>query len=101
MLNIDYAATTNDNVVGTASPAGQVNAIVGSGTLPVTVTFTTDDGRAATGLTLTSFDSLARPTDARNNPAAAPMTAQVPLKLEPIVVTAKRFTATRSLPTLR
>ena len=56
---------------------------------------------AITGLTLTSFDSLARPTDARNNPAAAPMTAQVPLKLEPIVVTAKRFTATRSLPTLR
>ena len=54
MLNIDYAATTNDNVVGTASPAGQVNAIAGSGTLPVTVTFTTDDGRAATGLTLTS-----------------------------------------------
>src|SRR6266404_428047 len=34
MLNIAYAATTNDNVVGTASPAGQVNAIVGSGTQP-------------------------------------------------------------------
>jgi hypothetical protein len=53
MLNIGYAATTNDNVVGTASPAGQVNAIVGSGTLPTTVTFTTDDGRAATALQLT------------------------------------------------
>ena len=49
---------------------------------------------AITGLTLTSFDSLARP-------AAAPTTAQVPLKLEPIVVTAKRLTATRNLPTLR
>jgi hypothetical protein len=54
MLNIGYTATTNDNVVGTASPAGQVNAIVGSGTHPATVTFTTDDGRAATALQLTS-----------------------------------------------
>jgi len=54
ILNIGYAATTNDNVVGTVSPAGQVNAIVGSGTHPTTVTFTTDDGRAATALTLTS-----------------------------------------------
>jgi hypothetical protein len=54
LLNILYAATTNDNVVGTASPAGQVNAIVGSGTHPTTVTFTTDDGRAATALQLTS-----------------------------------------------
>jgi len=54
VLNIGYAATTNDNVVGTASPAGQVNAIVGSGTHPATVTFTTDDGRAATALQLTS-----------------------------------------------
>jgi hypothetical protein len=54
MLNIGYAATTNDNVVGTASPAGQVNAIVGLGTVPTTVTFTTDDGRAATALQLTS-----------------------------------------------
>jgi hypothetical protein len=54
MLNIGYAATTNDNVVGTASPAGQVNAIVGSGTHPTTVTFTADDGRAATALQLIS-----------------------------------------------
>ena len=57
-----------------------------------------------TGLTLTSFDSLARPTDARNNPAAtnvAQAAAQVPFKLEPIVVTAKRLPAMRNLPTLR
>lgn len=53
-LNIGYAATTNDNVVGTASPAGQVDAIVGSATHPTMVTFTTDDGRAATALELTS-----------------------------------------------
>ncbi len=59
---------------------------------------------AITGLTLTSFDSLARPGDARNNPAAtnvAQAAAQVPFKLEPIVVTAKRLPAMRNLPTLR
>jgi hypothetical protein len=54
IVNIGYAATTNDNVVGTASPTGQITAIVGSGTHPTTVTFTTDDGRAATALELTS-----------------------------------------------
>jgi hypothetical protein len=54
IVNIGYAATTNDNVVGTASPTGQINAIVGSGTHATTVTFTTDDGRAATALELTS-----------------------------------------------
>lgn len=53
-VNVAYAATTNDNVVGTASPSGQINAIVGSGSQPVAVTFTTDDGRPATALQLTS-----------------------------------------------
>jgi hypothetical protein len=54
LLNIAYAATTNDDVVGTAAPSGQVNAVVGSGSQPVSVTFTTDDGRPATALQLTS-----------------------------------------------
>jgi len=54
LLNIAYAATTNDNVIGTAAPSGQINAVVGSGSQPVTVTFTTDDGRPATALMLTS-----------------------------------------------
>jgi hypothetical protein len=54
LLNVAYTATTNDNVVGTASPAGQINAVVGSGTQAVAVTFTTDDGRPATALQLTS-----------------------------------------------
>ena len=53
-LNLEYAATTNDNVVGTAAPTGQINAVVGAGAQPVTVTFTTDDGRPATALLLTS-----------------------------------------------
>ena len=53
-LNLPYAATTNDNVTGTASPTGQINAVVGMGAQAVSVTFTTDDGRTATALQLTS-----------------------------------------------
>jgi hypothetical protein len=54
VLNIPYAATTNDNVVGTAAPSGQVTAMLGSPGQPVSVTFTTDDGRLATALQVTS-----------------------------------------------
>jgi hypothetical protein len=53
-LNIAYAATTNDNVVGTAAPAGPINAVVDNAPQSVAVTFTTDDGRSATALQLTS-----------------------------------------------
>jgi hypothetical protein len=53
-LNVAYAATTNDNVVATASPTGQINAVAPLGTQPVMVTFTTDDGRPATALQLTT-----------------------------------------------
>jgi hypothetical protein len=52
-LNIAYAATTNDNAVATASPTGQINALVNSGSQAVAVTFTTDDGRPATALQIT------------------------------------------------
>jgi hypothetical protein len=54
VLNIPYAATTNDNIVATAAPSGQITAMLGSPGLPVTVTFTTDDSRLATALQLTS-----------------------------------------------
>jgi hypothetical protein len=54
LLNITYAATTNDNVVGTAAPTGQISTIVGEPSRPLLVTFTTDDGRQATALQLTS-----------------------------------------------
>ena len=30
VLNIPYAATTNDNVVGTAAPSGQITAMLGA-----------------------------------------------------------------------
>lgn len=53
-VNIEYAATTDDNAVATASPSGQVNAVVGTGSQAVVATFTTDDGRPATALQLTS-----------------------------------------------
>jgi hypothetical protein len=53
-LNVAYAATTNDNAVATVSPTGQIDAVLGQGSQPVSVTFTTDDGRPATALQLTS-----------------------------------------------
>jgi hypothetical protein len=53
-LNIPYAATTNDNVVATPSPSGQINAVVGQGAQNVTVVFDTDDTRLATALQVTS-----------------------------------------------
>ena len=53
-LNIPYAATTNDNVVGTAAPSGQIDAVVGEVSPSVLVTFTTDDARPATALQLTT-----------------------------------------------
>jgi hypothetical protein len=49
-LNIPYATTSHDSVVATASPGGQVNAAETTGTQSVSVTFTTNDGAAATGL---------------------------------------------------
>ena len=53
-LNLNYAATTNDNAIATAAPTGQINAVAPSGSVPVSVTFTTDDAREATALQLTS-----------------------------------------------
>jgi hypothetical protein len=53
-LNIPYAATSNDNVVPTAAPSGRIDAIVSELNPGVLVTFTTDDGRTATSLQLTT-----------------------------------------------
>lgn len=57
-FNIPYAATANDNVVGDVSPLSPISIAAGS-TQAVTVTFTTDDGFQATGL---SMDLSALPT---------------------------------------
>jgi adhesin/invasin len=51
---IPYSATSTDDVVTTAAPTGQITAAVNSGSQAVTVTFDTNDGQAATGLTLAS-----------------------------------------------
>ncbi len=53
-VNIAYRATTNDNVVGTAAPAMPTVSISSGAPVPVTVTFTTDDGNPASGLSVTS-----------------------------------------------
>jgi hypothetical protein len=53
LMNVTYAATTNDDVVGTAAPAGPIDAVLGQVALGVTVTFTTDDARPATALQVT------------------------------------------------
>lgn len=52
-VEIAFAATAANNVVATASPAGQVAGIVDH-SRAVTVTFATDDGNPASGLVLTS-----------------------------------------------
>ena len=54
VVNIPYAATTNDNAIGTAAPSGQITAMLGAPAQPISVTFTTDDGRLGTALQLTS-----------------------------------------------
>jgi hypothetical protein len=88
-FNIPYAATTNDNVVATAAPSGQIAAIVGELTPDILVTFTTDDARTATALQLTS-DLAALPagwtsTDSSFSCAgvAAGTACQLPLSYAP------------------
>jgi len=50
---IPYTATTNNNLVVTQAPSGSISAVVKSGSVPVTLTFTTDDGNPATAITIT------------------------------------------------
>ncbi len=53
-VSIAYVATTHNNLVATLSPSGSISAVVNSGSVPVTLTFTTDDGNPATAITITS-----------------------------------------------
>jgi hypothetical protein len=53
-VSIAFAATTHNNVVAAVSPTGQINAVVGGGSQSVTLSFTTDDGKAATDLAVTT-----------------------------------------------
>jgi hypothetical protein len=53
-VTILYVATTH-NVLGTTqAPSGTIGAVVNSGSVPVTLTFTTNDGNPATAVTITS-----------------------------------------------
>lgn len=54
VVNLPYAATSNDNVTASASPSGQINATVAQGSQSVVLTFVTDDGRPATDLQITT-----------------------------------------------
>jgi hypothetical protein len=51
---IPYTATTHNNLVEAQSPGGSISAVVNSGSVPVKLTFTTDDGNPATAITITS-----------------------------------------------
>jgi len=65
-LNIPYATAAHGTVIATAAPSGQVNAVEMIGSQSVSVTFTTDDGAAVTGL---SADLTALPAGWSGQPA--------------------------------
>jgi hypothetical protein len=52
-ISISYESTVHDTVSATVAPTGGVTAVIGA-SQPVAVTFTTDDGSAATALAVTS-----------------------------------------------
>ena len=53
-LNIPYSTSSQNTVIATASPPGQVDAVEKSGGQAVAITFTTDDGKAASNLYMTT-----------------------------------------------
>jgi len=57
-VSIPYVATTHNNLVVTQNPSGSISAVVNSGSVPVTLTFTTDDGNPATAITITGLGTL-------------------------------------------
>ncbi len=53
-ITIQYVATTHNTLNATQLPSGTIGAVVNSGSVPVTLTFTTNDGNPATEITITS-----------------------------------------------
>ncbi|HEY2679015.1 MAG TPA: hypothetical protein VGI65_18755 [Steroidobacteraceae bacterium] len=51
-INIPFASASMGTVRASVSPTGQINAVETTGSQAVAITFTTDDGNAATGLSL-------------------------------------------------
>lgn len=60
-ISLAYRATSQNNVVATQTPTGQIEAVIGHSSQTVKIDFTTDDGQPATGLTLTPADLTALP----------------------------------------
>lgn len=61
LVSIPFTATVANAVQYTATPTGQVTAVLGSGGTPVTLTFTTNDGNSATNLLFTGTGLTALP----------------------------------------
>src|SRR5580704_2142604 len=57
-LTLSYASTAANNVIASTSPAGEIDAAIGGRKQSVTVTFTTDDGNAATALSVTNLAGM-------------------------------------------
>jgi hypothetical protein len=52
-VNIAYIAGSDNTIVGTPSPSGTINAVVGTGSQTVTVTFNSSDGNPGSNLSIT------------------------------------------------
>jgi hypothetical protein len=49
-LTLSYGSTATNNIIASVSPTGEIDAAIGGSKQSVTVTFTTDDGNFASGL---------------------------------------------------
>ena len=58
LVDVSYAATTDDNVIYTPSVVGETDVIIGGASQSVVFTFDTDDARIATNLQLMGLASL-------------------------------------------
>ena len=52
-VNISYIAGSDNTIIGTPSPSGTINAVVGTGSQTVTVTFNSSDGNPGSNLAIT------------------------------------------------
>jgi hypothetical protein len=60
-ISIAYRATTQNHVIATTTPAGQIVAVIGGAGQTVTVAFTTDDGNPASNLAVTPANLTSLP----------------------------------------
>lgn len=91
-LNVAYAATIHNDVVGAFTPSGQIAAVVGAGHRNVAVNFASNDGNAARDFTLTT-DLASLPSGWSSSvntltcsEVSASTTCQLPLEFAPPAV---------------